>query len=122
MVRISDARMSGTAYGTVVMHVAPEATAGGPLALVRDGDRIGLDVPGRGLHLQVDAKEMDARRAAWMPPVPAADRGFVTLYVVTVLQADTGPDLSFLVGRSGEHVPPARHRTLPTSTHNTTGN
>src|SRR3546814_18495616 len=80
MVRISDARMSGTAYGTVVMHVAPEATAGGPLALVRDGDRIGLDVPGRGLHLHVDAQELAARRAAWIPPVPAADRGLVQLY------------------------------------------
>src|SRR3546814_9743641 len=99
MVRISDARMSGTGCGTVVMHGAPEATAGCPLALVRDGDRIGLDVPGRGLHLHVDAKALDARRAAWMPPVPAADRGFVKLYVETVMQADTGADLDFLVGR-----------------------
>src|SRR3546814_19977157 len=74
-------------------------------ARVRDGDRIGLDVPGRGLHLRVDAKELDARRAAWMPPVPAADRGFVKLYVETVRQADTGADLDFLVGRSVALVP-----------------
>jgi len=104
MVRISDARMSGTAYGTVVMHVAPEATAGGPLALVRDGDMISLDVPNRSLHLHVDEAKLAARRAAWTPPAPAADRGYVKLYVETVMQADKGADLNFLVGRTGATV------------------
>src|SRR3546814_16333041 len=109
MVRSAYAGRWGTAYGTVVRQGAPEATAGGPRARVRDGDCIGLDVPGRGLHLHVDAKELDARRAAWMPPVPAADRGFVKLYVETVMQADTGADLDFLVGRSGARVPRDGH-------------
>jgi len=104
MVRISDARMSGTAYGTVVMHVAPEAAAGGPLALVRDGDLIGLDVAGRSLHLHVGEAELEARRAAWIPPAAAAARGYVKLYVETVMQADKGADLDFLVGRSGSAV------------------
>jgi L-arabonate dehydrase len=109
MIRISDARMSGTAYGTVVLHVAPEATVGGPLAFVRNGDLITLDVPARSLHLHVDDAELEARRAAWTPPAPHADRGYVKLYIDHVLQADRGADLDFLVGRSGSPVPRDNH-------------
>ena len=109
MIRISDARMSGTAYGTVVLHVAPEAAAGGPLALVRNGDLITLDVPGRSLHLHVEPAELAARRAAWVPPEPAATRGYVKMYVDHVQQADQGADLDFLVGRSGSPVPRDNH-------------
>jgi dihydroxy-acid dehydratase len=109
MVRISDARMSGTAYGTVVLHVAPEAAAGGPLALVRNGDLITLDVAARSLHLHVDQAELDRRRAAWTPPEPPATRGYARLYVDHVLQADKGADLDFLVGRTGSPVPRDNH-------------
>ena len=109
MVRISDARMSGTAYGTVVLHVAPEAAAGGPLALVRNGDLITLDVSARRLHLHVDDKELDARRAGWTPPPAHATRGYVKMYVDHVLQADRGVDLDFLVGRTGSPVPRDNH-------------
>jgi len=103
MVRISDARMSGTAYGTVVLHVCPEAAAGGPLALVRTGDLIALDVPGRSLKLEVDESTLAARRKQWTAP-PLPDRGWVRLYTKHVLQADKGADLDFLVGRSGAKV------------------
>ena len=103
MVRISDARMSGTAYGTVVLHVSPEAAAGGPLALVRAGDMINLDVPKRSLCLEVDEKTLAARRSEWTPP-PVPERGWLRLYVEHVLQADKGADLDFLVGRSGADV------------------
>ncbi|MBI0434501.1 IlvD/Edd family dehydratase [Roseomonas sp. KE0001] len=109
MVRISDARMSGTAYGTVVLHVAPEAAAGGPLALVRTGDLITLDVKAGSLHLHVDEAELAARRAAWVPPAPHFDRGYTRLYVDHVLQADQGADFDFLVGRSGSPVPRDNH-------------
>ena len=109
MVRISDARMSGTAYGTVVLHVAPEATAGGPLALVQNGDLITLDVEGRSLHLHVDDAELDRRRKAWIPPQPHAERGYTKLYIDHVLQADRGADLDFLVGRTGSPVPRDNH-------------
>ncbi|GAB0113600.1 IlvD/Edd family dehydratase [Acidisoma sp. C75] len=109
MIRISDARMSGTAYGTVVLHVAPEAAAGGPLALVRNGDLITLDVAAGSLHLHVDEAELAARRAAWVPPAPAATRGYTKLYVDHVLQANEGADLDFLVGRSGAPVPRDNH-------------
>lgn len=109
MIRISDARMSGTAYGTVVLHVAPEATAGGPLAFVKNGDTITLDVPARSLHLHVDAAEMEARRAAWTPPPPHAVRGYAKLYIDHVLQADRGADFDFLVGRTGSPVPRDNH-------------
>ncbi|MFJ4674290.1 MULTISPECIES: IlvD/Edd family dehydratase [unclassified Kitasatospora] len=104
MVRISDARMSGTAYGTVVLHVAPEAAVGGPLALVRTGDTVELDVAARTLHLDVDPGELLARRTAWTPPPRPAqgERGWTRLYVERVLQADQGVDLDFLVGRSGD--------------------
>ena len=103
MVRISDARMSGTAYGTVVLHASPEAAAGGPLALVRTGDMITLDVPKRLLRLEVGDDTLAARRKEWTPP-PVPDRGWVKLYVEHVQQADKGADLDFLVGRSGSHV------------------
>jgi dihydroxy-acid dehydratase len=104
MVRISDARMSGTAYGTVVLHTAPEAAAGGPLALVQSGDVIELDVAKRRLHLHVTDAELARRKAAWRPPPPHADRGWVKLYCDTVQQADQGVDLDFLVGKSGAKV------------------
>jgi dihydroxy-acid dehydratase len=104
MVRISDARMSGTAYGTVVLHTAPEAAAGGPLALVRNGDLIELDVEARKLHLHVSDAELATRKAQWKAPAPHADRGWVKLYCDTVLQADEGVDLDFLVGKSGANV------------------
>jgi dihydroxy-acid dehydratase len=103
MVRISDARMSGTAYGTVVLHVAPEAAAGGPLALVRTGDYIELDVAARRLHLEVSDAELEKRRAAWQAP-QLPERGYYRLYVEHVQQADKGADLDFLVGGSGTTV------------------
>src|SRR5207244_3440793 len=96
MVRISDARMSGTAFGTIVLHVAPEAAVGGPLALVRDGDEIELDVPGRRLALHVPDAELARRRAEWRPPAPAYTRGYGWLYLQHVLQADQGCDFDFL--------------------------
>lgn len=107
MVRISDARMSGTSYGTVVLHVVPEAAAGVPLALVRSGDIVALDVPSRSLTLEVDDAELDARRAAWAPrQVPGSERGWTRLYVEHVTQADEGADLDFLQGGSGAAVGP----------------
>jgi dihydroxy-acid dehydratase len=109
MVRISDARMSGTAYGTVVLHTAPEAAAGGPLALVRNGDLITLDVAARKLHLHVDDAELARRRAAWTPPKPAMDSGYWKLYIDHVLQADEGADLDFLRGQRGSAVPRDNH-------------
>jgi dihydroxy-acid dehydratase len=104
IVRISDARMSGTAYGTVVLHVAPEAAVGGPLALVRNGDTITLDVPQRRLHLDVEAHELESRRAEWQAPARRARRGYASLYHDHVLQADRGADFDFLVGASGADV------------------
>jgi dihydroxy-acid dehydratase len=109
MVRISDARMSGTAYGTVVLHTAPEAAAGGPLALVRDGDLITLDVAARQLHLHVDEAELARRRAKWQPPTPKLDSGYWKLYTDHVLQADEGADLDFLRGKRGAFVPRDNH-------------
>jgi L-arabonate dehydrase len=103
MVRISDARMSGTAYGTVVLHAAPEAAACGPLALVQSGDMITLDVLKRLLQLEVDDSTLAARRAKWTPP-PLPERGWLRLYAEHVQQADKGADLDFLVGRSGSRV------------------
>lgn len=99
MVRISDARMSGTAYGTVVLHTAPEAAAGGPLAVVRDGDMISLDVPNRSLTLEVDDAELDKRLRLWVQPDSGYARGYYRLYIDHVLQADRGCDLDFLVGK-----------------------
>src|SRR5512132_3146710 len=105
IVLVSDARMSGTAYGTVVLHTAPEAAAGGPLALVKNGDLIELDVPQRKLHLHVSDEELARRRAAWTPPQPPLQSGYWKLYVDHVLQADEGADLDFLVGKRGSFVP-----------------
>ncbi|MGE8369284.1 IlvD/Edd family dehydratase [Cupriavidus basilensis] len=109
MVRVSDARMSGTAYGTVVLHVAPEAAAGGPLALVRDGDMVELDVPARKLHLHVGDEELLRRRAAWQAPALPMERGWTRLYVEHVQQANLGADMDFLVGKSGAAVPKDNH-------------
>jgi L-arabonate dehydrase len=108
MVRVSDARMSGTAYGTVVLHVSPEAAIGGPLALVRNGDMITLDVAARVIRVEVDDETLAKRRAEWTPP-PAPKRGWAKLYVDHVLQADEGADLDFLVGGSGAAVPRESH-------------
>src|SRR2546425_5170688 len=109
MLRISDARMSGTAYGTVVLHTAPEAAAGGPLALVQNGDLIELDVAKRKLQLHISEAELVRRKKRWRPPKPHSDRGWVKLYCETVLQADEGVDLDFLVGKSGAKVARESH-------------
>jgi dihydroxy-acid dehydratase len=109
MVRISDARMSGTAYGTVILHVCPEAAAGGTLALVRDGDMIELDVHQRRLHLDVPDEELERRRALWKPPLPAMQGGYQQMYVQHVMQASDGADLDFLVGCRGNHPPRESH-------------
>ena len=109
MVRISDARMSGTAYGTVVLHVAPEAAAGGPLALVRTGDMIEVDVEARSLHLEVPGEELEVRKRTWKPMELQSNRGYVRLYIEHVNQADEGCDLDFLVGGSGAAVPRESH-------------
>jgi dihydroxyacid dehydratase/phosphogluconate dehydratase len=111
MVRISDARMSGTAYGTVVLHVAPEAAAGGPLALVRTGDIISLDLENRSLSFDVSDEELGRRgqSAASESAYAAPVRGWEKLYVDHVMQADTGADLDFLVGASGDRVARESH-------------
>ena len=96
MVRISDARMSGTAYGTIVLHVSPEAAAGGPLALVKNGDRIRVSVKKRSIDLLVPENELKARKAAWKPPVETPKRGYAQLYMQHVLQAEHGCDFDFL--------------------------
>jgi dihydroxy-acid dehydratase len=103
ILRISDARMSGTAYGSVVLHVSPESAAGGPLALVQNGDLIEVDVPARRLHLDVGDAELARRRAAWKP-APTPQRGWYKLYVDHVQQAHLGADLDVLVGKSGTQV------------------
>ena len=109
MVRISDARMSGTAYGTVVLHTSPEAAVGGPLALVKTGDMIELNVPNRALNLLVSDEELEKRRKEWKPLPPHAKRGWVKLYAEHVQQAHLGADLDFLVGNSGSEVPRDSH-------------
>jgi len=109
MVRISDARMSGTAYGTVVLHVAPEAAVGGPLGLVQSGDEITLDVENRQLNLNVSVEVLDKRRSDWQPVHPQSTRGYVKLYQETVMQANKGADLDFLQGGSGAPVPRDSH-------------
>jgi L-arabonate dehydrase len=108
MVRISDARMSGTAYGTTVLHTSPEAAAGGPLAVVQNGDIIELNVPERKLHLEISDEELARRLAAWKAP-EKPKRGWYKLYVETVQQAHLGADLDFLVGGSGAGVPRDSH-------------
>jgi L-arabonate dehydrase len=109
VVRISDARMSGTAYGTVVLHVCPEAAVGGALAHVREGDRIELDVENRRLHLDVPEDEIARRKADWRPLPPPMAGGYQRLYFEHVLQADTGADLDFLVGCRGNVVARESH-------------
>ena len=111
MVRICDGRMSGTAYGTVVLHVAPEAAAGGPLGLVRTGDPIVLDVAGRRLFVDIPQAELDSRvpDAATVAGFAAPTRGWERLYIDHVQQADTGADLDFLVGSSGDKVSRESH-------------
>ena len=105
MVRLSDARMSGTSYGTCILHIAPESAAGGPLALVRDGDIIRIDVPRRTIHWDVDPQQIEERRAALPPPKPIPERGYGHLYAKHVSQADKGCDFDFLVGRSPGQEP-----------------
>jgi dihydroxy-acid dehydratase len=109
MVRVCDGRMSGTGYGTVVLHVAPEAAAGGPLALVRSGDVIALDVPARTLTLEVSDDELATRRSAWTPPADAPTSGYAWLYTQHVTQADEGADFDFLRGSRGHAVPRDSH-------------
>lgn len=111
MVRICDGRMSGTAYGTVILHVAPEGAAGGPLSKVRTGDMIILDVPGRRVAVDIDDAELDARQPseAMINSLAAPDRGWSRLYIDHVQQANTGADLDFLVGRSSSHVSRESH-------------
>ena len=104
MVRISDGRMSGTAYGTTILHVSPESAIGGNLALVQNGDMIELDVEQRKIHLHVSDEELAKRKAKWTPPKPAASRGYVSMYIKHVLGADKGADLDFLQGNSGSVV------------------
>lgn len=109
MVRISDARMSGTAFGTVILHVSPEAQAGGTLALVKTGDRIRVSASKGELELLVDETELETRRAAWQPDQPHYDRGYAKLYIDHVLQADKGADLDFLVGKDTRPVTRESH-------------
>jgi dihydroxy-acid dehydratase len=109
MVRISDARMSGTAYGTVVLHTTPEAAAGGPLAVVQNGDMIELNVPERRLQLLISDEELQRRLANWKAPEPPLLSGYWKLYVDHVLQADEGADFDFLVGQRGAFVPKDNH-------------
>ena len=104
MVRISDGRMSGTAFGTVVLHVSPESAIGGALALVKSGDIIELDVPNRRMELKISDEELKARRDNWKAPESKYDRGYVNLYIKTVEQSHLGADLDFLVGKSGSDV------------------
>jgi dihydroxy-acid dehydratase len=108
LVRISDARMSGTSYGACVLHVAPESHLGGPLALVRTGDLITLDVPARTLTLDVAEDELARRRAGWRPPRPRFERGYGALYLDHVTQANQGCDFDFLA-RPGANPQPDPH-------------
>jgi dihydroxyacid dehydratase/phosphogluconate dehydratase len=105
MVRISDARMSGTAYGTCVLHVAPESFVGGPLALVQDGDIVALDVAARRLELEVAEAELSRRRSSWVPRERPATRGYERLFAEHVTQADAGCDFDFLHGAGGVPEP-----------------
>jgi dihydroxy-acid dehydratase len=111
MVRICDGRMSGTAYGTVVLHVAPEAAAGGPLGLVQTGDFIELDVEARTLNIDISDADLAARKpnTATVDGFAKSARGWQKLYIDHVMQADTGCDLDFLVGSSGEHISRESH-------------
>jgi dihydroxy-acid dehydratase len=103
-VRITDGRMRGTAYGTVILHVSPESSVGGNLALVQNGDMIELDVKNRTLNLEVSEEELKKRRASWTKPKPRAERGYVKMFIEHVEQADKGCDFDFLIGGSGDVV------------------
>ena len=109
MIRVSDARMSGTAFGTVILHVSPESQAGGPLALVKTGDRIRVSASKGELELLVDDVELETRRGAWEPDAPYYTRGYAKIYVDHVLQADQGADLDFLVGKDTRLVTRESH-------------
>ena len=109
LVRISDGRMSGTAFGTVILHVAPESQAGGPLALVKTGDRIRVSASQGKLDLLVPNEELEQRRMAWTPEEPQYARGYAKLYIEHVLQADKGADLDFLVGKDTRPVTRESH-------------
>jgi L-arabonate dehydrase len=109
MVRISDARMSGTAYGTVILHVCPEAAAGGPLGLIEDGDMIELDVEARKLSVDLSDEELARRGASWKPVLPVLNGGYQQMYIQHVMQASQGADLDFLVGCRGTSVPRESH-------------
>jgi dihydroxy-acid dehydratase len=109
MVRICDGRMSGTGYGTVVLHVTPESALGGPFALVHTGDEITLDVANRSLRLEVDDAELERRRAEWKAPEPEYASGYAWLYINHVLGADEGADLDFLRGQRGHAIPRDSH-------------
>jgi dihydroxy-acid dehydratase len=105
MVRISDARMSGTSYGACILHVAPESFVGGPLALVRTGDLITVDVPNRRIHMEVSDEELARRRAAWTPPPRRFERGYGWMFSRHIQQADTGCDFDYLETGFGAPVP-----------------
>jgi dihydroxy-acid dehydratase len=104
MLRLSDARMSGTSYGACMLHCSPEAYVGGPLALVRTGDRITVDVPARRIHLEVSDQELARRKDAWTPPPPRFERGFGWIFSRHVLQADKGCDFDYLETQFGAPV------------------
>jgi len=105
MLRLSDARMSGTSYGGCLLHCSPEAAVGGPLALVRTGDRISVDVPARRIHLEVSDEELANRKAAWTPPPPRYERGYGWMFGRHILQANEGCDFDFLETAFGKPVP-----------------
>jgi dihydroxyacid dehydratase/phosphogluconate dehydratase len=105
MVRISDARMSGTSYGTCVLHVSPESYVGGPLALLKEGDLVSLDVPNRRLDLKVDEAELARRKAAWKPPAPRYERGYGAMFSRHITQAEKGCDFDFLEGTAAISEP-----------------
>lgn len=109
MVRVSDARMSGTSYGTCVLHVSPESAVGGPLALLRDGDEITLDIPGRTLAVHLSDAELESRRREWTPPEPHYRRGYGKLYLDHVTQAENGCDFDFLHGAPASVAEPEIH-------------
>ena len=109
MVRVSDARMSGTSYGTCVLHVSPESAVGGPIALLRDGDEITLDIPARRFSVNLTEDELERRRQEWQPPAPHYTRGFGKLYLDHVTQAEEGCDFDFLHGAPGSVNEPEIH-------------
>jgi dihydroxy-acid dehydratase len=104
MIRISDGRMSGTGFGTVVLHVSPEAATGNNFAVIRTGDVITLDVPNRSINVAISDEEFANRKAQFIPPEPSANRGYVNLYINHVQQAHLGADMDFLSGKSGNKI------------------